>query len=371
MAAVVSIEERIAQSRRASAVARAWQVAKSLEGDRAQIEGLRWVEPEQVEGKGIRRRIDFSSEFPEGITYVTPVPMKLAVIAPASNLVPGEDIKVHWTMPLLTRMKAYDGSLDAQVKYAMSMHGESSPVRHVVDAVSFLPFPKADASPEETFNPEFMVAIEVDADLGKPDNYFAAVAKYNGKVIKQMVSGDAPKFVSVYADPLTHTHFSAQMLVTLSAEELASTPDNSGELEICLYRITQGGLSMKHLDLSKGIGDLYDLGDRRGSLTFGSDLLRGSGLLSSPERGSGFKGLSVIPGLPREPVVSPAEAPKEVGDVKLGEGARGEAVKYETLDGYVGDSGFGVQPIRIRFLGVREGSEKAALGALHEIAGRY
>ncbi len=59
MAQVASKEERIARSKRASAVERAWDVAKALEGDRAQIEGLQWIEPVRIEIKGIARRIDF------------------------------------------------------------------------------------------------------------------------------------------------------------------------------------------------------------------------------------------------------------------------------------------------------------------------
>ena len=77
MSTVLSIEERIAQSVKAKAVERAWKVAKTLEGDREQIQGLTWIEPQQVEGRGITRRVDFDRDFPEGITYVTPVPMNV------------------------------------------------------------------------------------------------------------------------------------------------------------------------------------------------------------------------------------------------------------------------------------------------------
>ena len=73
----------------------------------------------------------------------------------------------------------------------------------------------------------------------------------------------------------------------------------------------------------------------------------------------------------RTPTPSPAQAPKEVGDVKLGEGAKGQAVEYNTLEGYIPDIKFGVQPVRIRFLGVREASQNQAVNALHEMAKRY
>ncbi|HIH11358.1 TPA: hypothetical protein HA241_04165 [Candidatus Woesearchaeota archaeon] len=78
-----------------------------------------------------------------------------------------------------------------------------------------------------------------------------------------------------------------------------------------------------------------------------------------------------MPGLPPLPRISPAAAPKEVGDVKLGEGARGAEVAYNTLEGYKADDDFGVQPIRIRFLGVREQSEAQAKLALETMAQQY
>ena len=373
MAQVLSLTERIAQSKRASAVERAWQVAKALEGDRTQVEGLQWVEPERVEGKGITRRVDFSEEFPEGVTYITPVPMNISVVAPASKLVPGENLPVAWTMPVLTRMSSYEGSLDSQIRSGMGFNGSPS-MRHRIDAVSFLPFPRANASDDERFNPEFMVTLEVDADLGKSDNYFAAVAKYGGKVIKQMVTGGHPKFLGIYADPTTQTHFSAKMLVSLGAEELASTPDDAGELEIFMYRITKGGYDFGNI-LSSGAGKLGDIVDFPGSssrdLSYGGGLKGGGDFLGGATRGGGFRGLSALPSVSQRPTVSPSQAPKEVGDVKLSEGARGEIVEYNTLSGYVADEGFGIQPIRIRFLGVRETSPDAALDALHEMAQRY
>ena len=46
--------------------------------------------------------------------------------------------------------------------------------------------------------------------------------------------------IVVLADPLNNTHFSAQMLVNLSSQELLATPANVGTLDIFVYRITQG-----------------------------------------------------------------------------------------------------------------------------------
>ena len=102
------------------------------------------------------------------------------------------------------------------------------------------------------------------------------------------------------------------------------------------------------------------------ALTLGGGDFREGRDLTRSARG----GLYAVPPVPGLPVITPAVAPKEVGDVKLTDGARGEAVKYDLLSGYVADTDFGVQPVRIRFLGVREASQEAALGALREMAYR-
>ena len=249
MATVASLQERIDKSRKARAVERAWSVAKSLEGNRDQIQGLRWIEPQRVQGRGIYRRVDFAEEFPEGVRPFMPVPMNISVVAPATILVPGEGLDFNWTMPLLTRMSEFEGSLDSKVFSAMGFLSAPS-VRNRVEAVSFLPFPKVGASHEEQFTPEFMVSIQVDSPLGNPANYFNAVAVYNGTVVNQFVSG-VPKHVQVYADPSTHTCFNGQMLITLSAEELAATPENAGELEIYVYRICRGSIPVKKIVLDE------------------------------------------------------------------------------------------------------------------------
>ena len=372
-AQVIPLDERIRNSKRASAVVRAWEVAKALEGNREQIEGLQWVEPERIEGKGITRKIDFASEFPEGINYLMPVPMDLSVVAPASLLVPGEDIQAFWTMPLLTRMVQTNYSLDGSVRSHMGLDSFSSlTLRNTIDVVSFLPFPKADAPEEERFKPEFAVTLEIRAGLGKPTDYFAAVAKYGNKVIKQFVTGGLPNYVVVLADPKTQTHFSADMLVNLSKEELASTPEDAGVLEIYVYRVTEGGLKIKDIkdvylpqSLSdKGLGQ--DFSPKR--FSGGRDLFFSS---AGPTKGLSERSLTPLPSLPRTEKTPVYNVPKQVGDVKVGEGTRGEEVKYETLEGYGYDSGFAIQPIRIRLLGVREASEEAAKKALQNMAAQY
>jgi len=380
MGEVVSIEERIEQSTRAKAVERAWLVAKALENDREQFENLQWVEPQRDEERGIRRRIDFSDEFPDGVEPLLPTPLYMSVVAPASLLVPDEDIPINWTMPLLTRMTE-TGTLDGRVKGAIGMHDPT--VRHTIDAVSFLPFPKADAPPAEQFTPEFMVALGIDADLG-PGNYFAAVAQYGGKTIRQLVLTQAPRTVYVLADPKTDTHFNAKMLVNLGADELASTPDDAGVLKIFVYRITKGASYVRKLKISSEVLDLRgldygNLANRDSVLPFpdtsarkyidpGSNLRREAG---DPRYLKDAGGLHLVPDIDSPVQISPAEAKKEVGHVKLGEGTKGAEVDYRSMDGYGPDRSFGIQPIRIRILGVREASKDVARQALISMAQNY
>jgi hypothetical protein len=114
-----------------------------------------------------------------------------------------------------------------------------------------LPFPKADASKDVQFKPEFGVSLEIDSDLGKPTNYFAAVAKYGSKTVKQFVMGGAPKFLLIMADPVNNTHFSADMLVNLGQEELSMALDDAGTLDIYVYRITDVGSNQKRLTINQ------------------------------------------------------------------------------------------------------------------------
>jgi hypothetical protein len=66
----------------------------------------------------------------------------------------------------------------------------------------------------------------------------------------------------------------------------------------------------------------------------------------------------------------PADVTKEVGETRVGEGTKGKAVNYQTLEGYGFDSGFGVQQVSIRCLGVREAATEATIQALEQMAGK-
>jgi hypothetical protein len=392
MGAVVSLKERIAGSKRASAVERAWNVAKALEG-RDQIEGLSWVEPTHDPKQGIRRKIDFSAEFPDdGTTPLYPVPMHITVGAPADKIVPDEDIQAIWTMPLLTRMGPAPESLDFKVQSSMGLgYGTNVSLRPTIDVVSFLPFPKADANEDEQFTPEFYVTLDLDTPVGV-DEYLAAVAVYGGKVIQQFVSDDG--FIAVKADPKTNTLFSAQMLMSMSAEELAETAADAGELEIFVYKVSKAAAKpvydiktildgKKHEDIvdlpgvdsiipscysGEDLGAGYKGGFHNPSLSVPSYLSLGG--TTKGFGGSSFPPLSVHSSQP-EPealAISPEAAAKEVGNVKLGEGKRGAQAEYDTVTGLGYDAAFGVQPIRIQFVGVREASEAASQRKLETIA---
>jgi hypothetical protein len=62
--------------------------------------------------------------------------------------------------------------------------------------------------------------------------------------------------------------------------------------------------------------------------------------------------------------------PKEVGEARLKEGTKGDAVGYRSLDGYVFDSNFAVQQIRLTCLGVREASRNQVVEELEQIVKR-
>lgn len=364
---IVSLQDRIHQSKKASAVERAWAVAKALE-DKHQIQGLKWVSP--VSGdKGISRRIDFEREFPGEVSVLMPVPMNINVMAPAKLLVPGEDgMNFTWTMPLLTRTKSSE-NLPARVREQLGLSFQTSKTRPIIEVVSFLPFPRRDAPPEEQFTTEFFVSIEIDNRyLGSSDNYFGAIVRFGDKIVSQFVSPDRTSLV-VVADPYHQTLFRAEMLVSLTQAQLASTPENAGTLDIFVYRIAKAFDYRKLIEFDgSGAGSISDIhGGSRGSLSYGgSDLSKSSG--SSPLHG-GYGGLSAITGGGQRPSLpAPADVPKEVGDTRVGEGTRGEAVKYETLEGYGFDAGFGVQRVSLRCLGVREGARDATIEAITKIA---
>ncbi len=316
--------------------------------------------------KGISRRIDFEKEFPEGIDVLRPVPMNIAVMAPANVLVPQEGMNFGWTMPILTRMVPAE-ALPAAVTEKLSGKSSSSKTRPGVEVVTFLPFPRADAPSEEQFRTEFYVTLSIDAhQLGATDNYFGAIVKYGDKIVSQFVTSERTNIL-VFADPYHQTLFQAEMLVGLSSEELAKTPEKAGTLDIFVYRISKGYNFKKMLD----VGSLLDFGTglnspSRGLLTFGGgDLFRGG----SPTRGGGFPSLSSITGGGQKPALpTPASVPKEAGDTRVKEGTAGQAVEYSSLEGYSFDSSFAVQRISLRCIGVREAAREATIAALESIA---
>lgn len=363
---IVSLQDRIHQSKKAGAVERAWAVAKSLE-DKHQIQGLKWVSP--VSGdKGISRRIDFEREFPGGVSVLMPVPMNINVMAPAKLLVPGEDgMDFIWTMPLLTRTKPSE-SLPARVMDQLGLSSQPSKRRPIIELVSFLPFPRRDAPPEEQFTTEFFVSIGIDSrHLGSSNNYFGAIVRFGDKAVSQFVSPDRTSLV-VVADPYHQTLFRAEMLVSLTQEQLANTPENAGTLDIFVYRMTKAFDIKKFIEFAgSGAGSISDIhGGSRGSLSYGSG---GDSFKGGLSRGGEWSGLSSIVGGAQKPSLpSPASVPKEVGDTRVSEGTRGEAVRYETLEGYGFDAGFGIQQISLRCLGVREGARDATIEAITKIA---
>ncbi|MBI5228220.1 hypothetical protein HY988_06535 [Candidatus Micrarchaeota archaeon] len=353
---LVSLTERIAGSRKAQAVERAWRVAKEHEGNRPKISGLAWVEPAQTE-KGPSRRVDFAKEFPEGVDVLMPVPMSISVVAPANVLVPNENMNFTWTMPILTRLNPTQ-ELPHEVKLEIGGFLGNPRPRPGIEVVTFLPFPKADAPVEEMFAPEFYISLGIDPkQLGSGDSYFTAVVRVGGKIISQFVTSDRSSVI-VLADPYHSTLFKSEMLMNLNAEELARTPENAGKLEIYLYRITKGETRKKiAFDAT-----IYDFGSGECGL---SPTISSRGLDPSPMRRAG---LTSIAGDGQRPTVSdPASVAAEVGETRVSAGTAREAVNYSTLEGYGFDGGFLVQPITIRCLGVRERSGEATLAALERI----
>ena len=235
--AVISIQDKIAGSRRAAAVERAWQVAKSLEGGSYHLALLRWVEPVRSDKGGLSRRIDFETEFPEGVRPLLPLSTDLCVYAPASLAVPGEEgMDFAWTMPLLVRTQPAE-SIPYDVRYALNLSFDVLRQRPVIEVVTFLPFPRVDAPPEEQFTPQFFIGMNVDSrQLGAKDNYFGSVVRFGGKVVSQFISSN-PTSLLVFADPYHHTPFRAEMLAALSPDELASTPERAGTIDIFVYRL--------------------------------------------------------------------------------------------------------------------------------------
>jgi hypothetical protein len=404
-AALLSATDRIKKSRKLNAYERAWEVAHALENDRIQFGNLQWVEPAKDPiGRMRRRPIDFDSEFPEGVTPFTPISLDVCIVAPSHKIAPDDDLAIQeqdlkepvegdlppdiplmtYSLPILTRMKKWEGDLDSRVKSASRAHSGTGTVRNVIDIVSFLPFPGADVSEDDRFKPEFQIVLRVNAPL-EDKMYYGAVLKYGGKCVTQLLSGqDNGGVIPISPDPHHNQAFSAEMLITMSAEQLAATPEGAGDVEIYLYRVREGvdysALFTKNIITAEGTGgDITDIfsGDR-GAQLFSSD--------SSPTRGGGtpsfdlgYRDLGTSKGglrpLPStydpKPEPSPAEVTKEVGRVSVSAGSKGRRVETGSVTNPVFDSDFGIQPIHIEFLGVREGSYDSARSTLEIVAEKY
>jgi hypothetical protein len=359
------LQEKIANSTKAKAVERAWQVAKTLEADRSQIKGLTWVEPVQ-EKTGPKREIDFSSEFPEGVETLLPLNMDFQVTAPGNVIVPGEKLDLNWTMPYLVRVSGEEYTPDTKIVREMGTYSLDK-LRPTIDIVTFLPFPRADAPVEEQFKPEFGFTISVKDPSSQGDYYYSCVAKFDDKLVKQFVIGEHRNLLVVQADPKNDTYFNGNMLINMSEEELATVTPDSGYIELYICKLVKG-IDYKKIKsyISDNIGDVLDYPSSRNSNTFGGGY-KGGG---SPNRSSGLIGLPKLDNIaPKKP--TPAEAPKEVGEVKVGEGTKGEEQKYTKITGYQFDSSFPVQRIRIRILGIREGTQDQVRGELERIATTY
>ncbi|MEK6978638.1 MAG: hypothetical protein AABW86_00300 [Candidatus Micrarchaeota archaeon] len=356
--AVVSIQERISGSRRAAAVDRAWKVAKSLEGEH-QLAALKWIEPVSEGKGGLSRRIDFEKDFPQGVSTLLPLPINFNVFAPSSLVVPNEEgMSFAWTMPLLVRTRPEE-PIPSEVsgRFGWSFYA-SRQKRPIIEVVTFLPFPRAGAPQEEQFTPQFVVSMDIDRrQLGSEDNYFGSMVRFGGKVVSQFVTSQRTSSL-VFADPYHSTPFRAELLATLSQDELASTPENAGTLDIFIYRLS------KVLDIKSIISTSESASQGLSSTSWGQFRgLRGDYTLSAPSRGlTSISGGGQKPSLP-----SPSKVQKEVGDTRVGEGTQGEAVKFDHLEGYGFDSNFPMQQISIRVLGVREGAREALVRTLESI----
>ncbi|MBI3032121.1 hypothetical protein HYY69_01495 [Candidatus Woesearchaeota archaeon] len=366
MGTVLSLNEKIAASRRASAIDNAWQVAKDLERDLASVNHLTWIQPVHDPKAGIRRTVDLS-EYPlpgEGPTPLLPLPMNIAVVAPGNRLTSGEVADVNWTMPLLYRVTPASISLDARVSGNFGFTPSS--YRPTIDVVSFLPFPAADASPEEQFKPEFFIHLSVDRKHVSEGTYFGAVVRYKGGVVKQFVDNSGN--LLIFADPKHQTLFNAELLATMSAKQLADTPANAGELEVYVVRYQKAATipQIKSFDITS----IYD--SSRGLVRGSGSSYDGGSLLSSLKS---LPSLHAVPDLPKpySPVQpSPASKPAvEVGQVSVSKGSGLEKeVAYDTVS-LVPDRDFAVQSLKFTLLGVRKGTNVQAYDALRAVDQRY
>lgn len=379
MGEVASIEERIAQSASAQAMMRAIEVVKSLERDKSQISDLRWAEEQQDDSKLLLRTFDFSDRFPEGVDQLIPVPVSVSVAMPGdsidSNL--GD---VMFGLPTLAKMSAAE-PLDSRVAYKMNAHGVKT--RPVLDVVTFVPFPSANARAQEQFNPEFFIYLNVLETL-QEGQYFQAIAKYGNNVVTQFLSD--PTFrnlIAVYADPYHRQPFKARSLISMGAEERESMPLDCDMMGIYIGKNIPGAVRPQmdlsgYMDLFKGLNldyghpnTTYDLDGHNPKS--GADLSRGrfySGTelfsLGGPTRGGSLGGeykgsgssttLSLLSGgggsgyKPPKPFAKP-----EALTVAIEEGKKRDRVQTESVSGLTYDPSWSIQCIRLKVVGVREG----------------
>ncbi len=284
-------------------------------------------------------------------------------------------------MPVLTRVSEVP-SLDYAVEAVIASFFQTATYRPELEVVSFLPFSRADAPKEEQFKPEFFFQLQVDPRLlGDQTNYFAAVVRYEGKVVRQFIN-DSRVWLPVYADPMYEQLFTADMLVSLSPEELVSTPPNAGTVHIYVYRLNhkpRPALDYNALLFSLGKASLPTLNirhdddnvSRSPSRSFHHDsptkleTYRGSGSESSRPS------LSIVPKPLSTPTYQPPEQPQprplEAGDVRVTAGGRGERAETSTVSDLYFDRNFPVQKISVRMIGVREGAVEEAKRVLYAL----
>jgi hypothetical protein len=292
-------------------------------------------------------------------------------------------------MPLLTRIGAAPGTNFTREQALGIPVGNLPRYRPTLEVVTFLPFPAVGASQAERFKPEFFVSLGISVKDAQPEDMYSAVACYQGRMIQQISYGPGVNQIGIFYDTRTQTCFSAEMLMGLSKEELAATAADAGELDIYVIRARKG--EKKPIIIPK----IYNFEDfstpgieepAKKSYDFGGSSSGGSRSFELPPTRSfelpqtrgfdyggatrgmgGFSPTLHSGGSYRPPRPTPQAAPKQVGEVRLGAGTRGEEVETQSVSGYKYDSSFGIQPVKIRFLGVREGSSDAATEILRDM----
>ena len=185
--------------------------------------------------------------------------------------------------------------------------------------------------------------------------YIAAVVLSKDRTIRQYINGSNPAAVLLFSDPSCQELFKAQMLVNLSEAMLASTPENAGVLSVFLYKVVeQPEVVIPPLFVGlHGFGrDLDILRPMRGGDSFHESPLKEL----TPIVGGGIK-----PTLP-----SPKSEPKEVGDVSVSSGTKGQKLETKAVRVEL-DTTFAVQRLDVRLLGVREGARDSLIQVLEQV----